>query len=213
MTQTLVHIKASVGFLRFTPQELVIQARKVHDSMPDNPLYSGAPIDAPTLGGVIDTYLASVAEATDSKKAIAEREKQRRGLVRLLRQLAHFVEIACKDDMAVFMTSGFQPVSYTRTAPQELPPASILKIVQGDTGQLLVTVKPLPKARLYEVRCSLAAAGGSMPASWTTEAIPRANKPAVLQNLTPGVTYAVQVRAFGVLGYTGWSDAITRMVI
>ena len=62
MAQMLVHIKASVGFLRLSPQELIVQARKVHDSMADSPLYGGAPIDAPTLSGA---YIASIAEATD----------------------------------------------------------------------------------------------------------------------------------------------------
>jgi hypothetical protein len=209
----LVHIKASVAFLGLTAQELIVQARKVVDSMPNNPLYSGATIDAPTLAGAIDGYIASVAEATDSKKAVAEREKQRMALIRLLRQLAHFVEVACKDDMAAFMTSGFQPVTYTRTVPQQLPPASITKVEQRNTGQFLVRVKPLPKARMYQIQYAPVGAGGAPPASWTQVAIPSATKPAVLNNLTPGVTYSIQVRAYGVLGYTEWSDAVTRMAI
>ena len=131
-------------------------------------------------------------------------------LIRLLRQLAHFVEIACKDDMATFMTSGFKPVSYARTAPQPLPPASILSVDQGNTGQLLVSVNTLPKVRQFEVRCAPA---GVTPATWTTVAIPNAKKPAVLNNLTPGTTYTIQVRAYGMLGYTDWSDSVTRMVI
>ena len=29
--------------------------------------------------------------------------------------------------------------------------------------------------------------------------------------LTPGTTYAFQMRALGRLGYTDWSDSVTRM--
>ena len=54
---------------------------------------------------------------------------------------------------------------------------------------------------------------GSVPPTWVTEAVASARKPAVLNNLTPGVTYTIQVRAFGMLGYTDWSDPVSRMVI
>ena len=40
-----------------------------------------------------------------------------------------------------------------------------------------------------------------------------AKTPALLNGLTPGTTYAVQIRAYGTLGYTEWSDSVTRMVI
>jgi len=213
MSQKLVHIRASVNFFGLAPQGLIVLARRVHDSMPDNPLYAGAPIGVSTLAAGIDGYIAAVAEATDSNKAVAIRERRRLALVRLLRQLAHFVEVACQDDMAVFMTSGFQPAVYTRTAPLPLPAASILRVEQGKTGQLLVRPKALAKARLDEVRCAPTSSAAIPPTSWATEAIPTARKPAVLNDLTPGVTYTIQVRAFGMLGYTGWSDPVTRMVI
>ena len=212
MTKKLVQLKPSIDFNGLTPQGLILQAKTVHDAMLNNPLYAGAPVDPAVLEGAINTYIASAALATDSKKAKADREKQRMALIRLLRQLAHFVEIACKDDMATFMTSGFKPASYARTAPQPLPPASILSVDQGNTGQLLVSVNPLPKARLFEVRSAPVGTGGT-PSTWTTVAIPNAIKPAVLNNLTPGTTYMIQVRAYGLLGYTDWSDSVSRMAI
>ena len=206
-------IKASVAFNGMTPADLVVQAKQVHDAMPNNPIYTGAPVDPATLEGAIDTYIASAAQAADSKKAVAEREKQRKALIRLLKQLAHFVEIACKDDMATFMKSGFKPATYTRTAPQPLPPASISSVDQGNTGQLRVKVKALLKARMFEVHYAPAGTAPASATTWTTVAIPNATKPAVLTNLTPGTTYTIQVRAYGMLGYTDWSDPVNRMVI
>jgi hypothetical protein len=35
----------------------------------------------------------------------------------------------------------------------------------------------------------------------------------LIGGLTPGTTYAIQVRAYGQLGYTEYSDSATRMVI
>ncbi|HEY2381643.1 MAG TPA: fibronectin type III domain-containing protein [Terriglobia bacterium] len=206
-------IKASLAFNGMKPSELVLQAKQVHDAMPNNPVYTGAPVDPATLEGAIDTYIASAAQAADSKKAVAEREKQRKVLVGLLKQLAHFVEVACKEDMAVFMTSGFKPATYSRTAPQPLLPASISSVDQGNTGQLLVSVKSMPKARMVEVHYAPAGTVQTPPTPWTTVTIPNARKPAVLNNLTPGTTYTIQVRAYGMLGYTDWSDPVNRMVI
>jgi len=37
--------------------------------------------------------------------------------------------------------------------------------------------------------------------------------PVAIDGLTPGTTYAIQVRAYGPLGHTEWSDSATRMCI
>jgi hypothetical protein len=213
MAQKTNHIKPSVAFSTLAPAVLVLQAKSVHDNMTNNPLYVGAPVTPEVLQAAIDAYIAAAAEAMDSKRAIAEREKQHLALIRLLRQLAHFVEVAAKDDMATFMTSGFQPAIYAHSTPQALPPAGIVKIDQGTTGQFLVTLKSLSRARLYELRYGAAGAGGATPATWTSQTIPNAKRAVVIDNLTPGTTYVFQVRAYGLLGYTDWSDSISRMAI
>jgi hypothetical protein len=42
---------------------------------------------------------------------------------------------------------------------------------------------------------------------------PKAKTAVAINGLTPGTTYAIQVRAYGQLGYTEYSDSATRMVI
>lgn len=39
----------------------------------------------------------------------------------------------------------------------------------------------------------------------------RSSPNGICANLTPGTTYAFQVRALGPLGYTDYSDSVTRM--
>ena len=58
-----------------------------------------------------------------------------------------------------------------------------------------------------------AGAGGAAPAVWSTLMAPNARTAVPINGLTPGTTYAVQVRAYGQLGYTAYSDSVTRMVI
>ena len=89
----------------------------------------------------------------------------------------------------------------------------ILQVTQGEAGELKVSIKSVRKAKNYQLRFGPEGAGGAPPASWVTLTIPHA-KPAVpISGLTAGTTYAIQVRAYGQLGYTAWSDSATRMVI
>ena len=64
----------------------------------DNPAFTlNLPFDIAVFKTAIDGYAAAVNEALDgSKKAIAERNRQREVVIKMLRQLAHHVEAASK---------------------------------------------------------------------------------------------------------------------
>ena len=87
----------------------------------DNPAFTlNLPFDIAVFKTAIDGYAAAVNEALDgSKKAIAERNRQREVVIKMLRQLAHHVEAASKDDLTVFLSSGFdlRPTGRTKTPP------------------------------------------------------------------------------------------------
>jgi hypothetical protein len=89
----------------------------------------------------------------------------------------------------------------------------ILTIDQGPSGQLLVSIKPVRRAKSYELRYGAAGTGGAAPAAWSTLMVPKAKTAVPINGLTPGTMYAVQVRAYGQLGYTQYSDSVTRMAI
>jgi hypothetical protein len=121
--------------------------------------------NSPRLGGLqnfIDTLLALKAEAQDgSKKIIAEKNSQRGVVVKKLRMLGRYVEFACKDDMAIFKSSGFEPASSTRTQPQGLSD-NIRSIQHGVvSGQIVVRLKAVAKALSYELRYGADNNGGT----------------------------------------------------
>ena len=91
-----------------------------------------------------------------------------------------------------------------------LRPASISNIDQGNTGQLLVRVKPVSKAWSYELRYASLGAGGAL-GPWSSQPITAVKFATSCNSLTPGVTYGFQVRALGRLGFTDWSDSVTKM--
>src|SRR6476620_11712086 len=101
-------VKAVLGFTGESDANLVSRLNAVHDGMSNNPAYLNPPIDMPGFKSAIDAYSAAVAAALDGgKSAITERDKRRADMIIMLRQLGHYVEVACKGDMSAFVSSGF----------------------------------------------------------------------------------------------------------
>ena len=207
-------IKAALGLHKALPEQVLSLGHAVLKGLTGNANFTLLPIDLNTFKTDLDAYAVAIAEAKDGgKKAITHRDKQGGVVIRTIRNLASYVELNCKDDIEIFLSSGFQPRSSVRTPAQPLEQPVIVLLDQGTTGQLLVSIKPVRRAKSYELRYGPLGAGGAAPAVWSTVTVPNARTAAVINGLTPATTYAVQVRAYGQLGYTEYSDSATRMVI
>jgi hypothetical protein len=203
-------IKALVGFAKATPNVVINRGTAVQTGLAGNANFPTPPVDLAVLKTNIDSLSALVSESLDgSKKVIAQKNKQRETVIEMLRLLARYVEIACKNDMAIFQTSGFEAAPTTKTAPQALS-ERIRNIEHGpNSGQLIVRIKGVPKALSHELRYAVLTSG--VPGTWTTVLVTDIRAPLALSNLGPGSTYAFQVRALGKDGYTDWSDSVTFM--
>ena len=210
MTNTKT-IKAAVSFTKTTPADILSRANAVYAGLQGNPAYPNPPIDLSVLKAAIDGYSSCIAEALDGgKKAIAQRNHQGAAVIKMLRQLGHFVEASCRDDMTIFRSSGFEAVSTSRAAVQRLS-KTVRKIGPGDnTGQLRVSIAAVPSAFSYELRWA-PAGDGKMPDAWTSRPLASTRPPALIESLTPGTAYFFQVRAVTASGYTDWSDPVTRI--
>ena len=207
-------IKAALNFQKLLPEQVLSQGQALWKGLNGNSNYTRLPVDLDVVKADLDSYAAAIVDAKDGgKKAITLRDKQGEVVIRTIKALASYVELNCKDDMNIFLSSGLQPRSTVRTPPQPLDQPMILNIGQGTSGQLLASVKPVRKAKHYELRYGQAGAGGAAPAVWSTLVVPNVKAAIPIDGLTPGTTYAVQVRAYGQLGYTEYSDSATRMVI
>ena len=140
---------------------------------------------------------------------MAELRHQVEVVIKALRQLGHYVEAACKDDMTIFTSSGFLAQASVRTATPPLT-ESIRKIEAGEnSGQFLVTIVDDPTAVVYELRWAPVTNG--TPGTWTTQSAVSTRPATLVANLTPGTAYAIQVRALRKQGYSDWSDSVTRI--
>ena len=203
-------IKALLGCARLKDGDFVTRLNAVHDGLNGNLAYTTPPIDIATLKTNIDTFTADVAAAEDGgKTAVTAKNKQRIVVIKMLEHLAHYVEANCKDDLNTFTSSGFQPAPTTRTPAQPLSPPSVRKVVQGISGQLIITIQALFGAASYELRYAVLGPNNT-PGAFTT--IPRASaKASPVDGLTPGTTYLFQVCGLGMLGFSDWSDPVIRM--
>jgi hypothetical protein len=206
------NIVPSLAFDGLNEEAFMARVNAIDKGMDGNPALNEPPVPPAIFKGAIAGYTASNAASLDgSKKAIADRKKKRADLTLMLRLLGHYVEGACKGDMTVFLSSGFEPAQRTPSAPQPLAQPTVDKVTQGTTGELLVFIKPVRGARNYELDETVFKDG--TPGIWTTTTLAKANKAVPFKGLTPGTTYAFRVRAFGALGHTDWSDIVTRMCI
>jgi Fibronectin type III domain len=207
-------IKAVLDLHKSLPEQIVNQGQALLKGLTGNSNLPNAPIDLNAFKADLDAYAVYIAEAKDGgKKAITLRDSQGAVVIHAIRQLAAYVELNCKGDMNIFLSSGLQPRSMAPKTPQPLAQPTILGVDQGVAGQLLVSISPVRKAKSYELRFGPVGAGGATPAVWTQQMAPHARKAVAINGLTAGTTYAIQVRAYGALGFTEYSDSATRMVI
>jgi Fibronectin type III domain len=211
---TIKMIKALLNFTYKIPDQLLTQGYAIVKALTGNVNFPNLPVDLAVLKAKLDAFAGAIADAKDgSRKAITLRNQMGEEIVRVLQVLAFHVQLNCKDDMNIFLTSGFTPRSNARTAPQPLEPTAVLSVDQGVSGVFKVSMKSVKRAKNYQVRSGQVGPGGATPTTWNIVTVPNAKTAAVINGLTPGTTYAIQVRAYGSLGFTEWSDSAIRMAI
>ena len=200
------------GLAKKAPAEVLAVGNAVQAGIYSDPTdFPTPPVDDATFKGALDGYNLKTTAAQDgSKKAIAERDHQGEIVGKMLRDLAHYVAIACKGDMATFLKSGFEPASTAKVTAQPLS-YFIRKIKPGKhSGDFVITLSSVQGAAAYELRWAPTVNG--TPGTWTTQLITKTRPATSVKGLTPGTTYTFQVRSFNDdSGFSDWSDPITRV--
>jgi hypothetical protein len=204
----------SHNFSRTKVPDLLTQAQKVMTNInAASTTFLTLPVTMAQIQADITALTASSAAAADgSKKDIAQRKKDTHTLDQDLTLLGAYVVKVANGDAAIIAASGFTAAPpRVHTAPQPLAQPAIDSVTQGLSGQALVQLTAIPKAKSYEIQSAPMANG--VPGTWTTTTVTAAKRPISITGLTPGTTYAFRVRALGALGYTDYSDSATRMMI
>ena len=201
----------ALGYSGFTDSDVAANALAAHDGVKAHPELFPSPPDLDVFMTNIQLFEGLIAAAQDGgKKAVSQKNKQRAATIKLMRQLGHYVEANCKDDVTIVNDSGYKVAAAIKAPPQPMPQGVIEKVDAGSvSGEIVVKGKPIDKARSYVTRYAPIGADGK-PGTWVEVALtnPRAVQ---LTGLPPGTAYAIQIRALGVLGFGAWSEVATRM--
>jgi hypothetical protein len=208
-------IKAATGFRTMKPEVVFSTSQAIYDALNGNANIPAPPVpfDLPTLFAANQALSAANSAALDGgKKAMAVRNHCKEVVVKILDQLAKYVQANCKDDMTIFLSSGFKAQSSTKTVAPTLS-ESIRSVQLGpNSGQVQVRLVAVQGAGSYELRWAPVPAGG-VPTAWTTQSTLNLRLAMVVSGLTPGTTYAFQARALTQSGYADWSDSVTQMAL
>ena len=213
MTTTVTNqskrIKPRLNFQQMSDADLIKQLDAILSGLTGNAAFANPSVDMATFKTAIDTFSTLTTDALDGgKRATSAKRKQREVVIKIAKQLGHYVEAASNDDLATFNTSGFVAASNTRTPPQPLSAAGFQWIDRGPTsGSIQVKFRSVAGAVAYDARYAVVGPAGT-PGPWTSSTFP-GSKTVTFDNLTPGAAYAFQARALGRLGYTDWSDSMT----
>jgi hypothetical protein len=191
--------------------EVIKRVTAVYTGLNGNSNFTNLPVVLTDFKAQIDTVTVLSGEAMDhSKKVITEKNKQMHGLIKMMRALGLYVELNCKDDPAVFMSSGFEPLAATKTTSASLT-EKIRSVDHGSvSGQIVVRLKAVAKAGSYQFRYG-ASANGVLPTAWITLEFTSVKTPFTLSGLTPGTIYAFDARALVGTQWTDYSDPVTLM--
>jgi hypothetical protein len=206
-------IRVKMGYFGEPDKDITGQAIAAVDGLTRNPNFPNPLVDLATFKTENEAYASAIAAALDGgKKAIVDRNEQGVVVIKMLRQLGHWVEANCKDDLSILKSSGFQPASTTKSPAQPLQWAGNHHQSSERSEQRPASGQGRPSrqgAVLYRALCGYRGDGKLAP--WTELPPFSSSNFLFVDGLTPGTTYAFQVRALGRLGYTDWSDSVTRM--
>lgn len=207
--KSMSQLRVLLGFAHAADHVLEETALAVINNLYGHPAYPTPPVTKVNLQAALDAFTAAMgAQAQGGTAATADKNDKGDTLIGLLRQLAAYVQANCGGVLATLLESGFEAVSTSR-AQAALAKPQITRIDNGNSGQLIVRVRPVANARSYEARYAVVT-NGQMGA-YQSAGIYTQSRNMAVGGLTPGSEYSMQVRAVGgSTGYSDWSDAVSH---
>jgi hypothetical protein len=203
-------LRVSLAFANGTDNLLAATAATVIADLYPNAELPLPPVTEAILETGITAFATSrAAQGQGGTLATAVKNERREELVTLLESLAAYVQVASNNNLAVLLSSGFQPVS-TNRAQAQLDQPAVVRINPGMSGQSLVTLSAVSNSRCLELQVALIGEDG-VQGPFVNVGLFTSSRNIPVNNQLPGRMYAYQGRAIGGLtGYSDWSDVVTH---
>ena len=204
-------LRVMLGFATATDGKLEEFAGVVVKGLTDNPAFPNPPVKPDALNALLTTFRQSLtAQEEGGKIATASKQAAREALIVALRELAAYVQQNCNNEETLVYSAGFNTPNLSRTQ-RALEQPTYVRLTNGNSGQLLLQIKPVANARAYELQCAVVTPDGTIGAMQKV-GLGTNSRALAINDLKPGTTYAVQVRAVGgSTRYSDWSDPTSRM--
>jgi hypothetical protein len=197
------NLRVSIAFAGESDLKLLAEGDIVSAALFDNPNYTSVPMSQTEFDAPLNEFrIRLAAKPEGGPQATARKNEARTLLVAKMKELAYYVQTACNNVLSVLLSSGFKAVSTNRTSAP-LPAPVIEKLVHGQSGELLLTAKPVPNARGYERQMALVAADGTL-GEYQNLGFSKSARRLSTSGLIAGQRYAFRIRAMG--GSTEQSD-------
>lgn len=197
-------VKPAIGWINTDSDSLFINdTGVVVKAMTDNvDIYADPSPGLSVIQTALATFSADVFDVPiGGPAATIKKNNDRLVLANLMRQLAAYVTVACKGNMANLILSGFPPQKPVRTPVGPMPQPQGLVVIHGPQhGQFTVRFNPVFGASIYSYRMT-AGTPGALPVVVQDTA---ANH--LFTSLTAGVNYTFEVSASGTAGPGDWSN-------
>jgi hypothetical protein len=200
-----------IGFDNMKDTDIETLAGAVSKGFYGNPDFPDPPDTLPTkevFDAALDAFTKAIPIAEQGGPAdTAAKNNKRAALIELLRKVAAHVQANHGNDLAKLLSTGFK-AGKTGRAPAAMTAPVIKGIKNGISGQLLPQIAAIANARGYEPRSAAIGADG-MQGPWVMGEFSANTRDLAINGLTPGVLYAVQVRALGGSDrHSDWSDTV-----
>ncbi len=201
-------LKVSIACLRLPIAPYLMCGRSIVQALSDNPSYPEVypPLEVVDLA-LTDLETKAHQAANGDRVALANRNQAWGETGELLRQLASFVQIHCRNELAVLLSSGFVPTKPRRKIGSLPAPGNLRASPTGISGEMKLRIGKVRGARAgYTVQLADAADGPFADFCHSTSS-------RILLPGLPPMTYRwVRARAVGTAGPGPWSTPLRLTV-
>lgn len=201
-------VRVSLAILRATDGDLIIRSRRILKMMTGNLNY---PQPVPALADFkngIDLFEVTAQDAVGGGTAeTIAKAAAKAALLALIRELSYYVQLTCKGDQAILVSSGFQATKDPTPAGTLPVPGNVRVDHTGKSGEFALSCDKVPNAAVYQVQSATSPDG-----PWEDEGGFTSTR-IVLDGFTAGTVYWFQLFAIGSAGAGAVSSPISLMAL
>jgi hypothetical protein len=197
------------GFGDYPDAKLLGKANQIIKAMTGNPNFpDSTPFLTPVQTATDEFKAAMIAAMDGGKTKNAIKKMKRKVLAAALKDLALYVQLNSKGDLAILLTSGYD--ARRKNTPVEAPGAPINFYVKNgeSTGVMILSVKRHKNAWSYVFDYALVPESGDP--YWTS--VP-SGRTLILRNLTPGKQYMFRAAIKGNRQELAYSQIVYKYVV